>query len=336
MEFILEQKNDLLTNAAYTIAVNDFEYVKWPMAQGPHHREKTLKNIVSDTRYMFTGSKAPRNPEIMQFVDDFKIRDARLPIDMHEARSQIEEWINRSSRVKLINFSCMKHFNYVNGCSYSMDSFANRAELLYVPKKSYHLHRYHQSRLSKLRDIFSNDIKPGSHVILEIPTLYYDNKDMLNAIEMARQKDCRIALDLTWLPISTYNITIDLNHVDEIYFSMNKTWPIDDIRPSFRWSKERIEDSATFEHEICIYPKLPPKLFIDLTKRFEFDFVYDNYKKTVEDLLETFDLKQSPVLWFTKHKSVYHDHDKPLFPGYFMDEFVCLRKLLEHHGKYFW
>ena len=33
MSFVLTQKNDLLTQAAYKIAEEEFEYVKWPMVQ---------------------------------------------------------------------------------------------------------------------------------------------------------------------------------------------------------------------------------------------------------------------------------------------------------------
>lgn len=335
MSFYIEQKNDPLTAAAYTLADKEFEYVKWPMVQGPHYREKTLENVSRDTKYMFTGSLAPRTEEIVNIVENFKVKDGKLPLKFDNARSHIEDWINASTRIKLKNFSTMKHFNFSNGIIPCLDSFAQRADTLYMPEKSYYFYKYYPRYRAKIKNIFDSDIKNNSHVLIEIPTLYYDNDTLIDKIKIAKEKNCRVALDLTWLPLSNSNLEIDLALVDEIYFSMNKTWPVDDIRPAWRWSKDHIEDTCSFENEICIYPKMPPNLFLALTDKFSFDYVYDRYKEKAIKIMQQFNLTSSPVLWFTKHESVSHADD-PIFPGYFMDDFVCLKKLLEYQGKYFW
>ena len=335
MSFTLTHKNDLLTKAAYTIANNEFEYVKWPMVQGPHYREKTFENILRDTKFMYTGSLAPRTTDIIDVIDSYQIKDAKLPLKVPESRKKIEDWINSSKRVTIKNFSLMTSFNFSGGIIPSLDSFANRADTLYLPKKAYYFYRYFGNNEHKLKDVFDEEIQPGSHVLFELPTLYYSNASIIEKIKEARQKNCTIALDLTWLPIGVDDIEIDLDLVDEVYFSMNKTWPVDDIRPAWRWSKQKIKDASSFEMEITIYPKIPANLFMHLVEKFPFDFVYDKYQTQVENLRDQFGLTQSPVLWFTKHKSVQHDVN-PIFPGYYMDEFVCLRKLLDYKGKYWW
>lgn len=335
MSFILTQKNDLLTQAAYKIAEEEFEYVKWPMVQGPHYREKTLENVVRDTRFMFMGSLAPRTDEIVEAIDSYQIKDAKFPMKVEESRKQIQDWINSSKRVNIKNFDMMQEFNFSGGIIPSLDSFANRAKTLYLPKKAYYFYRYFENNNHKLKDVFNDTIEPNSHVLFELPTLYYSSEEIIEKIKEAKQKNCTIALDLTWLPISVANIEIDLALVDEVYFSMNKTWPVDDIRPAWRWSKQKIKDASSFEMEITIYPKIPANLFMKLMESFSFDYVHDKYVKQVESLRKKFDLTQSPVLWFTKHKSVKHDNN-PIFPGYYMDEFVCLRKLLDFKDKYWW
>ena len=335
MSFVLTQKNDLLTQAAYKIAEEEFEYVKWPMVQGPHYREKTLENVVRDTRFMFMGSLAPRTDEIVEAIDSYQIKDAKFPMKVEESRKQIQDWINSSKRVSIKNFDMMQEFNFSGGIIPSLDSFANRAKTLYLPKKAYYFYRYFENNNHKLKDVFNDAIEPNSHVLFELPTLYYSSEEIIEKIKEAKQKNCTIALDLTWLPISVANIEIDLDLVDEVYFSMNKTWPVDDIRPAWRWSKQKIKDASSFEMEITIYPKIPANLFMKLMESFSFDYVHDKYVKQVESLRKRFDLTQSPVLWFTKHKSVKHDNN-PIFPGYYMDEFVCLRKLLDFKDKYWW
>ena len=335
MSFVLTQKNDLLTQAAYKIAEEEFEYVKWPMVQGPHYREKTLENVVRDTRFMFMGSLAPRTDEIVEAIDSYQIKDAKFPMKVEESRKQIQDWINSSKRVSIKNFDMMQEFNFSGGIIPSLDSFANRAKTLYLPKKAYYFYRYFENNNHKLKDVFNDTIEPNSHVLFELPTLYYSSEEIIEKIKEAKQKNCTIALDLTWLPISVANIEIDLDLVDEVYFSMNKTWPVDDIRPAWRWSKQKIKDASSFEMEITIYPKIPANLFMKLMESFSFDYVHDKYVKQVESLRKRFDLTQSPVLWFTKHESVKHDNN-PIFPGYYMDEFVCLRKLLDFKDKYWW
>ena len=335
MSLCIEQKNDLLTKAAFIIADQEFEKIKWPMVQGPHYRQKTLENVERDTKYMFTGSLAPRTREIIDIIDNYKISDGKLPLVFDDLRKHVESWINASSRVSLKNFDSLKHFNYSNGIIPCLDSFAQRSKNLYMPEKAYYFYKYYSRYRDKLKNLFEDEVDADSFVLLEVPTLYYDNKIILDKIKEAKEKGCKVALDLTWLPITNGNIEIDLSLVDEIYFSMNKTWPVDDIRPAFRWSKEKIEDASSFETEICIYPKMPPNLFVHLTKKFSFDYIHDKYQEGADKIMHKFDLSPSPVLWFTKHELVKRN-DTPIFPGYYMDEFVCLRKLLEFQGKYFW
>ena len=45
-------------------------------------------------------------------------------------------------------------------------------------------------------------------------------------------------------------------------------------------------------------------------------------------------IQPTTVLWFTKHHEVKHDANEYISRYYFLDDFVCLRKLLDFHGKY--
>ena len=328
-------KNDLLTKAAYTIADKEFEYVKWPLRQGPHYREKTLANVARDTKFMYMGSQAPKTPEIVQAIGDYQIKDFIFPTKMDECKRDIEEWINNSTRVQFKNFDKMEHFTFSNGVNPCLDSFAKRSTKLYMPQKAYYMYRYFGLYDYKIKNLFEDELQPNSHVIVELPTLYYTNKQIIDKIIEAKQKHCTVALDLTWLPITVEHINIDLELIDEIYLSMNKTWPTDDIRPAWRWSKTKIKDLITFENEVQIYQKIPANLFTFLIKKFSFDYVYDRYVNDLKELREMFDLTQSPILWFTQHPSVEHNPD-PIFTAYYMDEYVCVRKLLDYKNKHWW
>ena len=176
----------------------------------------------------------------------------------------------------------------------------------------------------------------GSKVLFELPSPWYDTDLILSKIQEAKQKGCTVALDLTWLPISNDTIAIDLLLVDEIFFSMNKTWPISDLRPAFRWSKNKCNDAQTFQWEHCTYPKVAANVLVNLTKQYTFDYVYETYRDHASQLYKLFDLAPSSVLWFATHDSIKHNAQQPIWPDYYLDDFVCIRKLLEFKGKYFW
>ena len=335
LKFRLTQKNDPLTKAAWILANKEFEYVKLPL-KGDNYREKNLHNILRDTKFMFTGSLAPNTKNIIDSINSLQLNDLRLPLKPNDRKS-IEQWINRSSRINFSNFNSMKHFTYTNGIVDCLNSFISNTKTLYLPTKIYYFYReILQDKDVIIKDLFTDDIEENSKVIFELPSPWYTTKDIKNKIKEARLKNCTIALDLTWMPVSNDLIELDLSEVDQIFFSMNKTWPIQDFRPAFRWSQTHINDAATFQWEHCTYPKISANVFMNLMKSYKLDYVYDKYKPIAERLMTMFDLRPTSVLWFTLHDHVKHDPKKHIWPGYFLDDFVCLRKLLDYQGKYFW
>ena len=173
-------------------------------------------------------------------------------------------------------------------------------------------------------------------MLLEYPSPWYTNQELDDVIKQAKDKKAKIALDLTWLPVATDEIKLDLNGIDQIFFSMNKAWPIHDLRPAFRWSRERINDRQTFDYEIGMYPKTSVNMFMKLIDKFSFGHIYEAVKDARAEIMQTFNLESTPVLWFTKHESAIHDEKGHISKHYFLDEFVCIQKLLDFKGKYWW
>lgn len=334
-KFMITHKNDALTNAAWTLANNEFEYVKLPL-KGNNYREKNLHNILRDTRYMFVGSLAPNCEEIINSINKLSLKDLRMPLKESD-REHLEKWINASTRINFKNFDSMAHFTYANGIVDCLYSFISDANILYLPTKAYYFYReLLQGKNVIIKDLLEDDIEENSKVMIELPAPWYRTRELKEKIREARSKNCTIALDLTWLPISNDIIDLDLNNVDQIFFSMNKTWPIQDFRPAFRWSKTRINDAQTFQWDHCTYPKISANIFLNLTRSYNLDYVYEKYKTLAESIMSQFDLRPTSVLWFTRHNDVRHDIENPIWPYYYLDDFVCLRKLLDYKGKYFW
>tara|TARA_B100000424_G_scaffold23247_1_gene16487 strand:- start:1201 stop:2247 length:1047 start_codon:yes stop_codon:yes gene_type:complete len=335
MEIILEHTNDPLRRAAWTIADKEFEYTKWPI-KGNKHRNKHFETIFRDAKFMYTGSMPPKSKEITNVVNETKLADLRglLPKDIE---SKLWDWISKSQRVKM-NGEPFKHLTFSNGVSDSLESFVRKSnQILMIPEKMYHIHGeiFDYPNLVKL-DPFERSIPLYADVLLEYPSPWYTNDELDNVIKLAKEKKAKIALDLTWLPVATDEIQLDLNGIDQIFFSMNKAWPIHDLRPAFRWSRERINDRQTFDYEIGMYPKTSANMFVKLIDKFSFDHIYETVKDARLEIMKTFKLEPTSVLWFTKHESAKHDEEGHISKHYFLDEFVCIQKLLDFKGKYWW
>lgn len=332
----VNQTDSLLRKAAWIIADKEFEYVKWPL-RGDNYRTKDFKTVHRDARYMFIGSLAPDNREINNIINNSNIGELRRPLNTKEDRKKIEEWINNSTRINLQGFGQLKHFTFSQGILDSLNSFITSTDLLYMPKKIYYFHReILQDKKITIKDVFNDSIAHDSTLLFELPSPWYATNEILEKIKEAKEKNCKIALDLTWLPATNTSIDLDLDMVDQIFFSMNKTWPIHDLRPAFRWSKQRVNDAQTFQYDYCSYPKVAANMFMKLIDQIELDFVYNKYKQSADQICKLFQLTPTTVLWFTKHHSVKHDKNKYISPHYFLDDFVCIRKLLDFKGKYFW
>ena len=332
MEILIEQTNDQLKKAAWTIADNEFEYTKWPI-RGNKHRNKDFETILRDAKFMYTGSTPPQSKAITKVVNETKLEDLRGPFP-EDVEARLWDWISKSERVK-IDGEPFKHFTFSNGVSDSLESFVRKSgRVIMMPSKMYHMHGELFEGTDPIRlDPFERPIPLYADVLLEYPSPWYTNEELDNLIKLAKDKKAKIALDLTWLPVATDKIQLDLNGIDQIFFSMNKAWPIHDFRPAFRWSRDRINDRQTHDTD-----KVSPSanMFMKLIDKFTFGHVYNTNKDPRAEIMQTFNLEPTSVLWFTKHESALHDEKGHISKHYFLDEFVCIQKLLDFKGKYFW
>ncbi len=335
MDVIIEQNTNLLQRAAWTIANETFDLVTWP-TRNENHRIKNFKNVYNDYRFMFTGCQPPRIKEIESIIDNLQLGPLIAPLHKKDDKSKLEAWINSSERVQIKNLSQLQYYTISNGITDSLFSFLMRNKTVQMPKKMFHHNRQIlQGKDCEVIDIETNNLKHDTPVLLEIPSPWYSDEYIQAIIKEAKEKNCYIAIDLSWLPICMNNIEINALDVDEIFFSMNKCWPIDSLRPAVRWSKNRVNDSQTFDTEVSIYPKVPINVLYRLIKEFDFDYSYNRYIKNHKTICDKFQLKTTSILWFATHEDVKHNSE--LMEQYFyLDDFVCVVNLLQYKDKFFW
>jgi hypothetical protein len=335
MTFTLEHKNDQLSKAAWKLADKEFEYVKWPM-RGNNFRQKDFDTVLRDARFMFVGVHNLKIDAITDLYEKKLVKDLIEPIGISTSRTKLEKWLNNGCRFKLRNLDKFDHFTLSTGVHESLQSFIYRSDNLFVTKKNFEGNgEMFEGKTIKVFDLLNDEIIPESSVIIEIPSPWYNTKKLISFIEKAKKQKCRIAIDATWLSMTNERIDLDLKNVDEFYFSMNKAWPIDNFRPSFRWSKEYVHDAQTFATLNCSYPKMGFQIFFQLMEHFDVDWTYNYFKDDADEICSTFDLKKTNILWFTK-KQNRSETKKYVGKHYHLEEFVSLVKLLQYKNKYFW
>ena len=332
----LEQTSDKLRRAAWLLADEHFETLK-ENVRGYNPREKTLETITQDAETMFNGCVAPVINEIDEFIGDIKIKDVKNYINFKEARTEIENWIAQSSRLRLKNLDSFKHFTYGAGNVHFLESFLNRTDTVYLADKYYYyLGEVTRHKQVKFKNFFDG-IEENSKVLVEFPNPWHSNEDMMEIVKEARNKNCYVAVDLIWCPIASRKIDLDLSLFDEVYFSMNKAWPLQHIRPAWRWSKEKIYDSSTFQHEWNYVQKPQPNIFLKCIKKFSLDHAFEYWHESCDKIRNIFDLDETEVLWFTKKENFnYEQFKEHTSEHYSIGDFVCIRKLLDHRNEYFW
>ena len=335
MHFTITHKNDLLTKAAWIIADKEFESVKWPL-RGDVYRTKNFDTVYRDAKYMFTGCHPPLTKELVDEIDHMSLKDLKVPLDMPNDRNTIEKWICNSKKIKIKGMEQFDSFVPANGITDCLRNFVSK-DNVFMPKKMYFFNGEMLDGMDKtIKDVFTNTITNNANVIFEYPSPWYSTKELNDKIAEAKSLNCYIALDLTWLPIANDNVDLNLDGINEVFFSMNKAWPTQDIRPAFRWSRVKSKDDLDLQMEYCSYTKVNVQVFMKLLKKFNIDYIYDLYKKDADSICTQFNLEKTSVLWFTKHENYQHDPACHISNHYYLDDFVCIRELLAHKNKHFW
>ena len=180
-----------------------------------------------------------KDESINNFTNQLNFSELRHPIDIPALGCDLLGWVNASKtqQIKGIDFL---HTTFATGIDNFIDSLILRSDYIgRLSKTYYYVHDLCDHYKKNYYEI-DKEIKPNSTVIIEFPTPHHNVEDIKNIIKECIKKQCYIALDFTFLPLCTHDIELDVSEINEIWFSVNKTWPINDIRPAFRFSRNKI------------------------------------------------------------------------------------------------
>jgi len=310
--------------------INKFEYENNNRLTG---KLKEASWLINKSAWSLCPLIPAKDPTINDFINQLNFSNLRQPIDIATLVSNIWRWMNRSKRVNITGFD-FKHTTFATGVDNFIDSFVIRNNGIGLLPNTYYytfdICNYHKNGYYLL----DRKIKHNRSVIIEVPTPQYNIEELKNIINKCRINNCYIALDLTFLPVCTHNVELDLSLVDECWISMNKTWPVSDLRPALRFSKNEIKDLHYRSQAKDGHSKISANTLASCIEEFSYDYIIDKYKPIADNILKTFELEPTNNLWLGKKDNITWDHMPSKYWNY--NNLIGLHELIETQGKHFW
>ena len=290
--------------------------------------------LINNFAYALAPIRPADDKTVNDYVNSLKIEDLRQDINISALGKDVLKWINKSKRLHLQNVT-QNNITLLGGIDYCIESLCQRSNKVGYLSDSY----YGVKDYCIANNIDHYSIKEGitenSTVIIEFPTPNHNESDVLKFITDCKQKNCYIALDMTFLPVYIgKHLDLDLIGIDEIWFSMNKTWPINDIRPCLRYSNKQVPDMHTVSQDKNAHNKISANVLYSCINKFNFDYTYDAHINTVESICEQFAIAKTNNLWLAQRHNTVWTHMPSKYWNY--DNFIGLHGLIENKSKYFW
>lgn len=233
-------------------------------------------------------------------------------------------WIQASTNnnVRLGEF---KHTTITNGTSESFQMFMQRHNhrTFKLRRGEFMMHKITANNMNLDWGYFWNaqnrrsimeDLTPHSAVILSIP---YSNTCCHESIEEAKQilnccndLNVPVLLDLAYFG-TTHGINLDLNDpiyncVEDVVFSLGKTFPLIGARSGIRFQRTVTDDAVYFANQHGIVNNFACIAGIHAMEQFSADYLYNKYAHTADTIANALDATLSAsVLFATSLQSRY-------------------------------
>ena len=178
------------------------------------------------------------------------------------------------------------------------------------------------------------DAPAGSLVIMELPTPHHTTEHVSEQISLAKSRGHYVAVDMTFLPVSTTAIEVDLTDVDEVWVSMNKAWDTGDLRPAWRFSRTPRPDALTLAHERSRYNRDSMAAWQHIITTRTYDDVALRNLALYQHVCGVFGLSQTNNMLVARLNGVTWE---PMYTkNWNYNGLVGTHGLIGTHGKHFW
>lgn len=174
----------------------------------------------------------------------------------------------------------------------------------------------------------------GTWIIIELPNPQNSVEHTLELMQRAHERGQRVAVDLTYLPVSSQTIEVDLSRADEVWVSMNKAYRTGDLRPAWRFSREAVPDGLTLAHVRGTYNRTSMRAWRHIVENNTMDSVVRRHGDTYRRVCDRFDLTETNNILAARKPGVVWE---PMYtPNWNYNDLIGTHNLIAEAGKHFW
>ena len=253
------------------------------------------------------GGFAIQDPEITQYLSDklsaydwnsFLVNDGKLSDTQEEYKSTFRHWIENSKN-NTINLGPFTHTTITNGTSEAFQMFMQR-----------HSHRTFRFRAGEfmMHKVTANNMNldwswihnyhspeeytPHDALIISVPysnSCSHESVDQLKSMLVHCNKlKIPVLLDFAYFGTTT-DLHVDLSDsiydcVEDVSFSLGKTYPLIGARPGIRFQRKLTDDAVFFANQNGIVNNFACVSGILAMNKFDADYIYNKYHERAEDI----------------------------------------------------
>lgn len=300
----IEQVREISWALAYASATGQLdvpgEYV-WAFP-----KDTSFEAVRARSRSIFSSGNSIKDPEVIGYVQQLNLSQHLLnPWIVQEFESAFPQWVNQGSRYKLKNLDLFKYVGFSAGTQESFINFYlfNKDCRFRVFKGDYWWHMDIWTKTGiNWAYIEDDELKSSDICICSYPFALTGEKhkkfDWL--VDQCNQLGINLLVDFIYLPNSTNTVDIDLKAdcIQQITFSVSKTFPVQCAKIAVRMCKQKPNDPMQTSNDENICNRLSAGLALDIINKFPIDYNVNKYIEKQGYWCKKLGLVQTPVVHF--------------------------------------
>ena len=258
---------------------------------------------------IFSSGNSIKDPELIDFIQNCQLNKFLLdPWTVKTFEERWIEWLKESNKqtYNLKNLELFKNLCYSQGTQESFLNFyiTNRHKRFRVFKGEYWWHMDIWSKLNyNWEFIEEDDIKENDVCIVSYPFALYGKKheqfDWL--VEQCEKVGIEILVDFIYLP-NSMNMAVDIDLsascINQITFSLSKTFPVQCAKVAIRLSKSKLRDPMQMSNDENISNRISAGLGTEIMNNFPINHMVKKYQHLQLEWCKKLNLQPTNVVHF--------------------------------------
>ena len=248
---------------------------------------------------MYTGGRFVKDKDISSILPTMFASDTDSTI-CSTSLDTYRKWINNSKLNKIIGLDNFLHCDYTNGTSEVFDHFRlkHKDKKFKFYKGEYRYHRFSGLNYQLISNC--NNLMRGDALIISLPFSstcdihkYEETMITCEKLDIPVLVDC--ALFGTCSDI-IFNFTYTC--IEQITFSLSKTFPISQLRVGIRFSRIYEPDGISANNRANYINRVGALVGNSLMENFSSDYIYNKYKEKQKQVCRELGLKPTNCVTF--------------------------------------